>query len=964
MIKNSILTLYLALNIGFVFAVKFKQPSNNPQELTLNNEKKMLQNETHLFEENKGQVTGAEANQVQFIYKTKGLNIFLRNDGLIYQFQKIHYPDGYQQPNKFAKNDEIEKMQDLEKLIRTETYRMDVKLLNSNSNSKITTEGKSSDYIQYYNHNALDVHSYSKVTYHDVYPNIDWVVYKSSESLKYDFVVHPGGNPNQIMLQTKWVENLELNKDGSILMSNRMGRVFEQSPISFQGDKIIASNFEIDEDIISFHLEHFNAEQTLVIDPTLQWATYYGGDDSEYTTRCNVDFSENVFIAGYTRSTFNIASGGHQNNWGGSNDAFLVKFNSSGVRLWATYYGAGGNDYIGGVEFDHVNNVYISGNTASYTNIATVGLDNSYGGGNADAFLVKFDSAGVRQWGTYYGGANTDGSLHCAVDNNGNVYIVGITTSSSNISSAGHQNNYGGGQLNGDAFLAKFDSTGTRIWATYYGGSNDDFGNSCAVDDSGNIYLAGSTSSLNNISSGGHQNTYGGASDAFLVKFNANGTRLWATYYGGTLYDSGLSCDANDSGDVFLVGATQSYSNIAFGGHQNYHAGGNDGMIVKFNVDGIRQWASYYGGNDWDVINGCVVDASGNIYAAGETKSFNNIAFNGYQNAHAGGEPYDAFLVKFSDAGLREWATYYGGSGGEGGFSCAVGNAEDFYLLGYTGSDSSIAVGGHQNIYGGGLIDAFLVKFGCQSHHNLSENHCDSFILNGQTYTSSGVYSQTLTNSAGCDSIINLNLTINQSTSSTITDEGCGNYILNGQTYTSSGNYTQNLLNVEGCDSIISLALTIYQTPVVSITFNGVSLETSPGYLNYDWEYNNNAINWVDSNVCTPFNTGNYEVVVTDSNGCTGSASLFFNFINVENIAHSASLFIYPNPSKDYVTIEFDDSQEKEIQLFDGSGKLVYQKLSTLKQERITTDNLTNGFYMIKVTHRNGYLTKPLLIYH
>ncbi len=276
-------------------------------------------------------------------------------------------------------------------------------------------------------------------------------------------------------------------------------------------------------------------------------------------------------------------------------------------------------------------------------------------------------------------------------------------------------------------------------------------------------------------------------------------------------------------------------------------------------------------------------------------------------------------------------------------------------------SDSSIAVGGHQNIYGGGSLDAFLVKFGCQSHYNLSENHCDSFTLNGQTYTSSGIYSQILTNSAGCDSIINLNLTINQSTSNTITDEGCGNYILNGQTFTSSGNYTQNLLNVAGCDSIISLSLTIYQTPQVSITFNGVSLETAPSYLNYFWEFNNNTINLLDSNVCTPFNTGNYAVVVTDSNGCTGSAS--FNFTNTENITSSASLSIYPNPSKEYITLEFGDSLEKEIQLYNGSGKLVYQMLSTLKQEYIAIDNLANGLYMIKVTQSNGYLTKSLLIY-
>lgn len=961
MMKHIIFTFYLVINIGTAFAFSLHEKSQSSEEKTLNNTEKTSQSESMAFEENKGQVTGTDANQVAFFYKTKGLNIFLLNDGLAYQFQISHFPDGYQQPHKFTNKDEIEKMQNLAKEIRTETYRMDLKLLNSNRNPKITAEGKSEDYIQYYNHSVLDVHSYSKVTYHNVYPNIDWVVYKTATSLKYDFVVHPGADPNQIMLQTKWVENLELNGDGSIFMSNRMGRIIEQSPISLQGNKIIATNFEIDNDIISFHLEHYDSDQILVIDPNLQWATYYGGDNSEYTYSCNVDFSDNIFIAGNTRSSFNIASGGHQNNWGGDVDAFLIKFNSSGLRLWATYYGGAGVDNINGIDFDAANNVYVSGNTSSYTNIAAAGFDNSFGG-DFDAFLVKFDSAGVRQWGTYYGGTNFDASQDCSVDFNANVYIVGHTTSTSNISFVGHQNNFGGGTLNGDAFLAKFDSMGARIWATYYGGANDDLGNSCTLDDSGNVFIAGTTNSLNNMSNNGHQNTKGGSYDAYLVKFNPNGTRLWATYYGGTLSDGGLSCDANDSGDVFLAGLTQSSNNISYLGHQNNHGGNNDGMIVKFNADGIRQWASYYGGNDWDVINECMVDASGNIYVAGETQSFNNISFNGFQNAHAGGDAYDAFFVKFSDTGSRVWATYFGGSGTEEGSSCAVGNSEDCYLFGYTGSDSSIAEVGHQNIYGGGPLDAFLVKFGCQSHYNLSENHCDSFILNGQTFTSSGIYSQILTNSNGCDSIINLSLIINQSTSSTITDEGCGTYILNGQSYTSSGNYAQNLLNVAGCDSIIYLDLNIYPLPFASISSVGLNLESTPGYVNYVWKLNGNIIVGADSNLYTPIMNGSYEVEVTDSNGCSNSASYNYNLFNLNKIQSAGSLSIHPNPAKGEFYVDFIDNQEKLIQMFNSEGKLIFEMVTNLKHERFEIQDIAKGIYLIKVTQNNNYLTKSIVI--
>ena len=135
---------------------------------------------------------------------------------------------------------------------------------------------------------------------------------------------------------------------------------------------------------------------------------------------------------------------------------------------------------------------------------------------------MKFNSAGVRQWGTYYGGNDVDNGNYCATDATGNVYLSGTTSSSvTAISTIGsHQSTYGG---NGDAFLVKFNSSGGRQWGTYYGGVGGDNGNSCATDATGNVYLVGTTnSSLTAIATlGSHQSTYGGGTnDAFLVKFN------------------------------------------------------------------------------------------------------------------------------------------------------------------------------------------------------------------------------------------------------------------------------------------------------------------------------------------------------------------------------------------------------------------------------------------------------------
>lgn len=150
-------------------------PNEEKQVVTKEQQKQLLQNNQNQvgFEENKGQVRGDDAERVNFMLKDKNMSMFLLDDGLAYQFSRTHYPEGYKHLNKFAEPEEREKMLELAKEIKVETYRMDLSLEGANPNAKITTDGKSNDYTQYYNHDALNVHRYNKVTYHDVYPNID-----------------------------------------------------------------------------------------------------------------------------------------------------------------------------------------------------------------------------------------------------------------------------------------------------------------------------------------------------------------------------------------------------------------------------------------------------------------------------------------------------------------------------------------------------------------------------------------------------------------------------------------------------------------------------------------------------------------------------------------------------------------------------------------------------------------------
>jgi hypothetical protein len=234
---------------------------------------KLMQKSSWAFEENKGQVTGADAKNVKFVFKDGNLSMFLMQSGIAYQFNKVTYPEGYKPLDKFASAEERIKIERLQSQIQTETYRMDVNLEGANPNPTIKKEGRSDDYIQYYNHNALDVRSYQKVTYYEVYPNIDWVVYVNKNAgvnepkVKYDFVVHPGGDPSKIKLKTEWVEELTSNEDGSITMKNRMGSVTEQKPVSYQDGRAIETRFMLEKNTITFNLENFDKSKDIVIDP-------------------------------------------------------------------------------------------------------------------------------------------------------------------------------------------------------------------------------------------------------------------------------------------------------------------------------------------------------------------------------------------------------------------------------------------------------------------------------------------------------------------------------------------------------------------------------------------------------------------------------------------------------------------------------------------------------------------------
>jgi hypothetical protein len=711
-----------------------------------------------LFIENKGQIgdqNGKPNPEVKYLILRPGLNIQLKKNSFSY--------DGYT-IERFKKKESIQEPMhhelgkyDNDSLVY-QFHRVDIELVNANPSPQITHERASSDYLNYYTHitaqtkgeeGVTGVRGYNKVSYQDIYPNIDleWFLDKDGKP-EYQFIIKPGGDPSRIRLKYHGAQKTELVSD-AIHIHVIHGIIKEHIPLSYvqeSEEKLNVSFKKISENEYGFIVPRYAVNETLVIDPvpTLNWLTYYGGSGQEYFGGFSISNNSDLFIAGVTGSLTQIAtSGSFQSQSSGSIDAFIAKLNANGIRIWGTYFLT---DDIGALAVDNNSNVFIGGRTDVSTGITTQGaFKSNYSSGLwMNIYMAKFDAAGFRSWATYYGNFRGGDVNGIAVDQSNNVYFTGYTSSGDSIASVGaHQTVKSD---TNDAFIVKFSNSGTRLWGTYYGGNNDDLSNSICIDHQNNVIIGGSTQSSNGISTpGSFQSNYIGSTlwniqgDAFLAKFNSNGVRIWGTYYGGNEGDQIIDVTSNQSG-IYIVGNTLSSSGLATSnGFQTNLAASGDAFIAKFNDNGGRIWGTYFGGNGSEYAREVKLNQNSDIYVAGSTTSTNQISTsNAYQTNLLGQS--DLFILKINSNLTKDWSTYLGGSAWESKGVISINQNGKLFISGDTESTNlPTTTGVHQTTSGGAreIFIASLTDFSVNVTNSKS-TFCvpETFLLDYNTSTS------------------------------------------------------------------------------------------------------------------------------------------------------------------------------------------------------------------------------------
>ena len=578
----------------------------------------------------------------------------------------------------------------------SETFVFKEYFLNAND-TKIKGENRAITKANYFNGNIksqwkTNVPSFEKVNLGEVFDGIEVKLKNIGNNVEKYFYVKSGGDPNNIKMKISGVKKIQVNKSGELELLTDHGKVKLSKPIAFQINenekKYVDVKYTVNDNKYGFEVAKYDKTKELVIDPILA-ATFYGGNGNDDQLIAGdlmlFDSSGNIIIAGITKSTDlpGIDPGSLDSV---PNNSFIAKFTPDlNSLLEVTYFGGSGDfDNVRSMVMDDMGNIFIVGFTDSddFPNISATSADDiiEVSPTVREGFVIKFNNSLDSILGsTYIGGSSSDFAEGIDIDNMNNVVVAG-TTLSTDFPEIMMGTSADDTVSNFEGFVVKFDSNLENILAsTYLGGSDNEeklFG--VQIDSSGNVFVAGVTSSNDfpGVGATSVDKVYtddGFSTDEyFIAKLNSDlSSIIISTYLGGTDGNNGPLNPSLQlfSTSLYFAGRADStdFPGIGPDSADNLKGGTFEGVISKLDLGLSTVKSTFVGGNGYDEIRGFTLDGLGNIYVVGLTGSdvFPGVSIDSCDNTIV---QLEGFVSKIDDSLSTLFAsTYLGGSSGNSG---------------------------------------------------------------------------------------------------------------------------------------------------------------------------------------------------------------------------------------------------------------------------------------------------------
>lgn len=508
-------------------------------------------------------------------------------------------------------------------------------------------------------------------------------------------------------------------------------------------------------------------------------------------------------------------------------------------------------------------------------------------------FTNEMSAIIIDPWTSYIGGSDIEEIYGAAIDQNGNNFISGYTSSTDFPTTTGViQQNFNGIY---DSFVFKFDNNGQRVWSTYYGGTQNDFGNRIVVDNNNKVILTGYSYSSDLLvsTSGVFSSSFSGIFDAFVTRLNTDGTFDWGTFYGGS--GGEFVSDIDIFNNEIIIGGFTSSMDLPVSGTawQNSNNGGLDIFVAKFDLTGNRIWDTYFGGTNSEDAHTLTFDNSGNVILSGDTYSNDfPTSIGAYQDSYVAGS--DMYLIKFNSAGQLQWATLLGGTGNDDCYGIDTDNNNNIYFSGYsTGNDLPVSVGAFQNSVAGDR-DLIIGSF------------------------SSGGNLRWLTYAGGTAWDVATDVNVNAGGKVTITGESYSSNFPEVGSVFQSGNAGNSDIIYMICDSIGTVSF--------SSLLGGSSVDAGRA-LAFDQLYKM-LITGNTSSSDFPITSGVFQTTYAGQGDGFAKTidSLSGVFVNINENNLPVENYIYPNPSSEEIIITHLKNGNYQMEIYDLGGKLVSKK--------------------------------------